>query len=342
MEARHAPAGAFRAAVCGLQRDRGTWASGTGRKFPHDLVADAFESARQPLGDPLGITPVEVVAAGITTFHSVAEDVVRDGQDLVRHGHSRTLHPAPRGDAIEHGGEIAWKSRRVVKQYCTPPTPGTDRRAAAAFTGTTAGGWHATNLPANPNGFQCMRMAGSTMPTEKMYASTITVTDTLDGQSDSKTSSINISDPSVNASGGFTFQVNVGTNTGPQAMATFTDPAGAEPNASDSAPPDSSGHYTASIDWGDGTKSKGVITPLTPSTPTQQFIVTGNHTYTTGSPVSDFNVITTIDHEGVTSVATSTAMSVEPARSPAAEISATAAVSALTLSRIATTPSKAT
>jgi hypothetical protein len=135
---------------------------------------------------------------------------------------------------------------------------------------------------------------------------TITVTDTLDGQSDSKTFAVNVSDPPVNASGGFTFEVNVGTNTGPQAVATFTDPAGAEPNASDSAPPNGSGHYTASIDWGDSTKSTGVITPLTPSTPTQQFTVTGNHTYTTESPVSAFNVITTIDHEGVTSMATST------------------------------------
>jgi photosystem II stability/assembly factor-like uncharacterized protein len=135
---------------------------------------------------------------------------------------------------------------------------------------------------------------------------TITVTDTLDGQSDSKTFAVNVSDPPVNASGGFTFEVNVGTNTGPQAVATFTDPAGAEPNASDSAPPNSSGHYTASIDWGDSTKSTGVITPLTPSTPTQQFTVTGNHTYTTESSVSGFNVITTIDHEGVTSMAIST------------------------------------
>jgi hypothetical protein len=34
-------------------------------------------------------------------------------------------------------------------------------------------GWHVTNLPANPNGFQCMRLAGSTMPAEKIYASII-------------------------------------------------------------------------------------------------------------------------------------------------------------------------
>jgi PKD domain len=136
---------------------------------------------------------------------------------------------------------------------------------------------------------------------------TITVTDTLDAQSDSKTFAVNVSDPPVNASGGFTLEVNVGTDTGPQAMATFTDPGRAEPNASDPTPPNSTGHYTATIDWGDGT-SAGAITPLTPGGPSQQFTVTGNHTYTTESPVSGFNVITTIDHEGVTSTATSTAI----------------------------------
>jgi PKD domain len=143
---------------------------------------------------------------------------------------------------------------------------------------------------------------------EGPYTGTVTVTDTLDGQSDSKTFAVNVSDPPVNASGGFTLEVNVGTDTGPQAVATFTDPAGAEPNASDSAPPNSTAHYTASIDWGDGSKSPGAITPLTPSSPTQEFTVTGNHAYTTQSPVSGFNVITTIDHEGVTCMATSTAI----------------------------------
>src|SRR5262249_10210000 len=137
---------------------------------------------------------------------------------------------------------------------------------------------------------------------EGPYTVTITVTDTLDGQSGTKTFAVSVSDQPVNAAGGFTIEVNVGAGTGPRAVGTFTDPAGAEPNASDPAPPTSAGHYTASIDWGDGTKSAGSITPLTPGSPTQQFTVTGSHTYTVQSPVSGFNVITTIDHEGVTSM----------------------------------------
>jgi hypothetical protein len=143
---------------------------------------------------------------------------------------------------------------------------------------------------------------------EGSYTVSITVTDTLDGQTGSKSFNVTANDVPVNASGGFTIEVNVGTDTGPQAVATFTDPAGAEPNAFDPTPPTSAGHYIASIDWGDGSNSPGAITPLIPGSLTQVFTVTGSHTYTTQSPVSGFNVITTIDHEGVTSTATSTAI----------------------------------
>jgi hypothetical protein len=149
---------------------------------------------------------------------------------------------------------------------------------------------------------------------EGPYTVTIAVTDTLVDRSDSKTFAINVSDPPVVASGGFSFDANVGTDTGLQPLATFTDPGGAEPNASDSTPATSTGHYTASIDWGDGTTSPGAIAPLTPSSPSQVFTVTGNHTYTTESPVSGFHVVTTIDHEGVISTATSTAIVGRPGK----------------------------
>jgi PKD domain len=142
---------------------------------------------------------------------------------------------------------------------------------------------------------------------EGPHTVTITVTDTLIDQSDSKTFTVNVSDPPVAASGGFSFDANVFVDTGTQTLATFTDPAGAEPNASDPAPPTSAGHYAASVSWGDGT-SPGAIAPLTPASPTQVFTVTGSHTYTTESPVSGFNVVATIDHEGVKSTATSIAI----------------------------------
>lgn len=142
---------------------------------------------------------------------------------------------------------------------------------------------------------------------EGLYTVTITVTDTLIDQSDSETFTVNVNDPPVVASGDFSFDANIFIDAGTQTLATFTDPGGAEPNDFDPIPPTSAGHYTASISWGDGT-TPGAISPLTSTSPTQVFTVTGNHIYTIQSPVSGFNVITTIDHEGVISTATSIAI----------------------------------
>ena len=142
---------------------------------------------------------------------------------------------------------------------------------------------------------------------EGLHTVTITVTDTLDNASGSKTFTVSVSEQPVDATGGFTVQANIGIDSGPQTVATFTDPAGAEPNAADPAGT-SADHYSASIDWGDGTQSLGSITPLNPASSPQQFTVTGNHTYTIESPLSGFNVITTISHETATSMATSTAI----------------------------------
>src|SRR5262249_24881820 len=47
-----------------------------------------------------------------------------------------------------------------------------------------------------------------------------------------------------------------GSTTAITGLATFTDPAGAEPNASD---PGAGPHYTALIHWGDGTTSPGTV-----------------------------------------------------------------------------------
>lgn len=149
---------------------------------------------------------------------------------------------------------------------------------------------------------------------EGAYTVTIAVTDTLTNQSDSKTFTVNVSDPPVVASGGFSFDANINTDTGVQALATFTDPGGAEPNVHDPSPATSAGHYKATINWGDGSTSPGTIAPLTPATPAQVFTVTGSHTYTIESPVTGFNVVTTIDHEGVTSTATSIAIVGRPGK----------------------------
>ena len=76
------------------------------------------------------------------------------------------------------------------------------------------------------------------------------------------------------------------------AVASFTDPGGAEPDAADPDGPLSK-HYAATIDWGDGTVTAGTITSAA-----GVFTVSGAHTWT---EQGDYTVATTIDHEGTVS-----------------------------------------
>jgi parallel beta-helix repeat protein len=104
------------------------------------------------------------------------------------------------------------------------------------------------------------------------------------------TSQANVSDPAVVAKGGFSVTGIEGNATTPQTVATFTDPGGAE----------ALGSYSASIAWGDGQKSAGVLTQQNGS-----FTVQGSHTY---ADQGTDTITVTIRHEGATAVTvTSTA-----------------------------------
>src|SRR5207245_496030 len=104
------------------------------------------------------------------------------------------------------------------------------------------------------------------------YTVTVKVT-SLGGRTDSKTFQVAVSDPAVTASA---VSVNAveGLAFTNQVLATFTDLAGAEPNASDPTAAISS-HYTAIINWGDGTASTMGTIILSGNT----FTVRGDHTY---------------------------------------------------------------
>ena len=59
-----------------------------------------------------------------------------------------------------------------------------------------------------------------------------------------------VGDPAVLPAGGFTVTAQEGAANSAQTVAKFTDPGGAEPNASDQQENDP---YVATVDWGDGT-----------------------------------------------------------------------------------------
>jgi hypothetical protein len=91
-------------------------------------------------------------------------------------------------------------------------------------------------------------------------------------------------------------------------IATFTDPGGSEPNASD--PGALANHYKVdSIDWGDGTAldiTSGAISFDGVST----FTVAGSHTY---GEEGTFTITAVIDHEGILTTVMATATVSDPA-----------------------------
>src|SRR5262249_43763341 len=119
-------------------------------------------------------------------------------------------------------------------------------------------------------------------PTEETGPVRVTVRVTDSGTpslSDAKTFSISVTDPAVVATGVPVKALECQSLSG-VAMATFTDPGGAEPNPSDLA----GTHYqVVSIDWGDSTPldtSSGAIRyGGSPGSKTDPFTVTGSHTY---------------------------------------------------------------
>jgi uncharacterized repeat protein (TIGR01451 family) len=93
-----------------------------------------------------------------------------------------------------------------------------------------------------------------------------------------------VADQSVAATGSFTFSATEGVASSAQAVATFTDPAGAEAFAD----------YSATIAWGDNMSSAGQITVSG-----SVFTVTGSHLY---AEEGAFTIAVTIHHDTSTDV----------------------------------------
>src|SRR5437773_1146380 len=78
-------------------------------------------------------------------------------------------------------------------------------------------------------------------------------------------STVSVSDPAVQASGGFHYNATEGQALTNLQLLTFTDPAGAEATSA----------YSGTIQWGDGQSSSGTIGT---TSPTGTFTVSGSHT----------------------------------------------------------------
>jgi hypothetical protein len=113
---------------------------------------------------------------------------------------------------------------------------------------------------------------GAGVPLDHVFARSglltvkVTATDANGLASAPATATVTVTDPAVTAAGGFTLAATAGADSASQAVATFTDPGGAEPVS----------YYSATITWGDNTSSAGAITfdPVS-----QVFTVWGDHAY---------------------------------------------------------------
>jgi hypothetical protein len=131
--------------------------------------------------------------------------------------------------------------------------------------------------------------------------------DDAGGSTISSSTSITVTDPAVVGTGATVTAVESAPFTG-KALATFTDPAGPEPNSVDTKGTVSDHYKVDSIDWGDGTaldKASGTVS-LAAST----FTVAGNHTY---GEEGTYTITAVVDHEGVLTTVTATATVSDPA-----------------------------
>jgi hypothetical protein len=200
-------------------------------------------------------------------------------------------------------------------------TPGGDQTAVEGSTATINLGSFAASSPNAPWGvtvnwgdatsspISFLNSAGSlgslthTYAEEGSYTVTVTVTDFV-SQSDSKSFKVNVSDPAVVPTGGFSLSAVEGVAFTGKLVATFTDPGGAELSDDPVA-------YSATIDWGDGTApTPGAI--FTPDA--LVFTVKGGHTY---AEEGSYTIAVTIHHETAADAqTTSTATVSDPAVAP--------------------------
>jgi hypothetical protein len=149
---------------------------------------------------------------------------------------------------------------------------------------------------------------------ERTYTVTVKVTDTSDGHSDSKTFTVTVTDPAVAQGPAVAVSAVEGAAFTGKAVATYTDPGGAEPNPSDPTDGIPSHYKVVSINWGDATPldtASGAISYADgPGSKTAPFTVSGSHTY---GEEGTYTITVVINHEGILSTLTSTAHVSDPA-----------------------------
>jgi hypothetical protein len=148
---------------------------------------------------------------------------------------------------------------------------------------------------------------------EGVFVATVTVTDTTQGDSGAENFPVTVSDPAVVQGQAVAVNPVEGAAFTGLAVAKFTDPGGAEPNPSDPTPGIGNHYSVVSIDWGDNNPLDTTTGSLSfggaPGSKTDPFTVSGSHLY---GEEGTFTIRVVIDHEGMRTTLTSTAIVSDP------------------------------
>ena len=120
----------------------------------------------------------------------------------------------------------------------------------------------------------------------------------------------NVFDATLQATGGAIYTATEGAVGPNQVLATFTDPGGAE----------SLGHYSATVAWGDGSSTQGVVAF---NTLTQTFSVSGSHLYS--DEQDNTGITVTIHHDAAPDATANDSVSIADPQIVGASVSASVA-----------------
>ncbi|HLJ97483.1 MAG TPA: Ig-like domain-containing protein, partial [Gemmataceae bacterium] len=263
-----------------------------GAGYPSGTVTfyDNFNNVSTALGTVTVNTSVGVTSAAITTStlaagsHSITARYNGDSNFIACSSKTLTLtvaQPVPLVQAPSNQSQAPSNQNTSEGTAASFNLGSFSEAGSGPWTATVAWGDGSTPTTFNPSAQGALGTQGHIYAQEGTYTVTVTVTDTGANTSGSALFPVSVSDWQLVAAPAPISPTTGAPFSGP--VATFTDPGGAE--ALDGT------HYSATINWGDGSATSTGSISLNGST----FSVNGTHTY---AAANSYSITVTLIHDG--------------------------------------------